>query len=322
LNTYLKLTAASLALGISASAAAADCGEVTITEMNWSSAAMVTAVSKFFLEQGYGCEVTALPSSTVPAVTSVAETGQPDILTEIWLQATPAYSDLEKEGKIITVANVLEDGGEEGWWVPKYLVDEHPELAKLEGVLANPELVGARFNNCPEGWGCRIRWDNLLPVYGVEEAGIEIFNHGSGETLAASLASAYESKEPWFGYYWGPTSILGKYPMVKVDRGPYNEEAFTCATTEDCANPQPTGDAPAPVVTGITPSLQEREPEVAEFMSNVVFPNQVMSQLLAWQEENNASSEETAVFFLTNHQDIWADWLNDEAKSKLAALIK
>ena len=26
--------------------------------------------------------------------------------------------------------------------------------------------------------------------------------------------------EPWFGYYWGPTAVLGKYKMTKVDIGP------------------------------------------------------------------------------------------------------
>ncbi|MEZ5906119.1 MAG: glycine betaine ABC transporter substrate-binding protein [Geminicoccaceae bacterium] len=66
--------------------ARADCGEVTI-EMNWASASVVTAVSKFLMEEGYGCAVTVVPSDTVPAVTSVAETGKPDIVTELWINS-------------------------------------------------------------------------------------------------------------------------------------------------------------------------------------------------------------------------------------------
>lgn len=54
------------------------CGEVSITEMNWASAGIVTGVSKFVMEQGYGCKVTVVPSNTVPAIASVAETGKPD----------------------------------------------------------------------------------------------------------------------------------------------------------------------------------------------------------------------------------------------------
>ena len=155
----LKLSAIafamSAAIGGGASDAHADCGEVSITEMNWASASVVTIVAKFIMEQGYGCKVSVVPSDTVPAATSLAENGEPDIATEMWINSAPVYQKLEAEGKVKTIANVLSDGGAEHWLVPKYLADKHPELKTIEGVLANPELVGGRFHNCPEGWGCR-----------------------------------------------------------------------------------------------------------------------------------------------------------------------
>ncbi|MCW0001897.1 ABC transporter substrate-binding protein [Pararhizobium sp. YC-54] len=300
----------------------AECGKVTITEMNWASGAITTGVAKFLMEQGYGCTVTVVPSSTIPAVTSVAETGEPDILTEIWVSTVPAYKDLEKAGKIKTVAKVFSDGGEEGWWIPAYLAEEHPELKTLDGVLKNPELVGGRFYNCPEGWGCRTRWDNLIPVYGFKEHGIEVFNPGSGETLATAIASAYQDKKPWFGYYWGPTSILGKYPMVRVDRGPYDAAAFACASQPVCADPKPTGDVATEVLTGITTAFEKREPEIAKLLSNLSFTNPQMNDLLAWQEDNKASTQETTVYFLTKYKEVWKSWLSPEAAEKLAELTK
>ncbi len=87
-------------------AANADCGEVSITQMNWASSAIVTEVSKFIMANGYGCDVTGVPSDTIPAVTSVAETGEPDIVTELWLNSAPAYSKLEKQGKVKTLGDV------------------------------------------------------------------------------------------------------------------------------------------------------------------------------------------------------------------------
>ncbi|MDG1008683.1 MAG: glycine betaine ABC transporter substrate-binding protein, partial [Amylibacter sp.] len=85
-------TAAAVAATMSfgATTAYADCGEVSITEMDWASSAVVTAVATFLMEQGYGCTVQKVPSSTVPALTSLAETGEPDILTEVWANSTPA----------------------------------------------------------------------------------------------------------------------------------------------------------------------------------------------------------------------------------------
>ena len=58
-----KILMAGLAVVVSGTALAvptaakAECGEVSITEMNWASSQIITEVSKFLMEQGYGCTV-------------------------------------------------------------------------------------------------------------------------------------------------------------------------------------------------------------------------------------------------------------------------
>ncbi|WP_048599377.1 glycine betaine ABC transporter substrate-binding protein, partial [Nereida ignava] len=260
--------------------------------------------------------------STVPALTSVAETGEPDIVTETWVNSTPVYEELVSSGKLVEVADVLSDGGVEGWWIPQYLADAHPELLTLEGVMANPELVGARFHDCPSGWACDIINNNNIKAINLEGSGIERFQHGSGETLATAIAAAYSEQEPWFGYYWAPTSVLGKYPMVRVDVGAHDPEAHACNGTPDCATPTLSAYPTAKVKTAVSGTLTEREPEVVELMSNVSFTNAQMGEVLAWQADNNASYDEAAVYFLTNNKDVWSNWLNAEAKEKLSALLQ
>lgn len=303
-------------------AAKADCGQVSITEMNWASAAVVTAVSKFVMEQGYGCDVTVVPSSTTPAVTSVAENGRPDIVTELWVNTTPIYREIEAEGKAVTLGDVLSDGGVEAWWIPDYLAEAHPELTTIDGVLANPELVGGRFHNCPEGWACRVVNDSLVQAFDLEGNGIEVFNHGSGETLATSIAAAFEDEAPWFGYYWAPTSVLGKYPMVKVDVGEHVADVHACNANPDCEEVGKSAYPTSQVITAVTTTFAEREPEIADLMSHVSFTNERMGGLLAWQEENSASADETAAYYLSTYPNEWSEWLNDDAREKLSALLQ
>ena len=194
-------TVAVVSAGMFGTSAMADCGKVSITEMDWASSAVVTAVSKFLMEQGYGCEVQVVPSSTVPALTSLAETGEPDLLTEVWANSTPAYEGLLADGKLVELTNVLSDGGVEAWWIPAYLAESNPELTTWEGIMANPAAVGGKFNDCPSGWACDIINNNNLIALKAEEGGLERFQHGSGETLQTSIAAAYADKAPWFGYY-------------------------------------------------------------------------------------------------------------------------
>lgn len=319
-----KIAAAFVGLAaMPAAAHAADCGEVVMTEMNWKSSQVVTSIAKFVLEQGYGCAVTMVPSSTVPALASVAETGKPDIVTELWINGAPAYEGMEAEGKITTLTDVLSDGGVEGWWVPQYLVDAHPELATLEGILANPELIGGRFHQCPEGWGCQRANASKGAAAGLEGAGIEIFQHGSGETLAASIAAAFEDKAPWFGYYWGPTAILGKYPMVKISLGDYIPAVHKCDADPDCPNRgEKLSEYPvSPVKTVVTNSFATDHPAASEFMAKLSFTNAQMNGILAWMDENKATAEEAAVHFLTSDKELWMGWLNDDAKAKLSELF-
>ncbi|PRY93151.1 glycine betaine/proline transport system substrate-binding protein [Hasllibacter halocynthiae] len=321
MNTKLLAASGLTSMILAGGAVAQDCGEVSITEMNWASSAVVTAISDFLMTEGYGCTVNRVPSSTNPALASVAETGEPDILTELWVNAAPVYDRMSAEGSLVTLTDVLSDGGVEGWWIPNYLLEEHPELASLEGVLANPELVGARFHQCPDGWACKTVNGNLAEAAGLEENGIEVFVHGSGETMATSIAAAFENEEPWFGYYWAPTSVLGQYPMTRVDIGPYDEEAHACNGLEDCQDPQLSAYPQGKVVTVVTADFEEREPEIADLMRNVQFTNEQMNEILAWQEENNASAEEAAVHYLTTYSDVWPGWLSADARANLAALI-
>ena len=110
--------------------------------------------------------------------------------------------------------------------------------------------------------------------------------------------------------------------MVQVDLGEFSQEAHDCNALEDCADPQVNPYPPASVLTVVTSSFEEENPAVADFLGKMSFPADMMNALLAWQDENKASPDETAVYFLTTQKDTWSGWLNDAAKENLAVLLQ
>ena len=58
---------------------AAECGRVTIADMNWASAELAAYVDKFILENGYGCKVELVPGDTMPTTASMTEKAEPDV---------------------------------------------------------------------------------------------------------------------------------------------------------------------------------------------------------------------------------------------------
>ena len=79
----------------------------------------------------------------------------------------------------------------------------------------------------------------------MEKKGWVLVDPGSAAGLDGSIAKAADSGNTWFGYYWNPTSIVGKYNLQPVDFGvPFagRDNWDNCITLaeQDCASPKPT----------------------------------------------------------------------------------
>ncbi len=315
-----------LTLG-STQAQAAECGKVTIAEMNWNSASLMANVDRFILEHGYGCDAELIPGDTMPTGTSMIEKGQPDVAPELWSNSMKEALDKGVAEKRLRYAgNSLVDGGEEGFWVPKYLVDQYPEMATIEGVKQHAELFKhpedpdvSAFYSCPAGWNCQISSGNLFRALQLDKANFEIVDPGSSAGLSGSIAKANERKQGWFGYYWAPTAVLGKYEMVKVDfgSGVNKDEFMNCTTQTDCANPKATMYPPSPVHTITTEKFASRAPEAYAYFTKRGFTNADMNRLLAWMEDNQADGEETMYHFLEDYPQIWKGWVPAQVADKI-----
>ena len=323
-----KVIATSLLLAsASFSANASDCGKVTIADMNWNSASLLANIDRFVLEHGYGCEAELVPGDTMPTGTSMIEKGQPDIAPEFWSNSLKKALDKGvAEGRIRYAGKPLAEGGEEGFWVPQYMVDKDPSLATIAGIKANAKLFThpedpekSAFMGCPAGWNCQISSTNLFAAMKLGDVGFELLDPGSGAGLSGSIAKAYERKEPWFGYYWAPTAVLGKYKMVKVDFGSGIDEVEfkECITQLDCLTPKPTMYPPSAVDTVVTESFAQRSPEAIAYLSSRTLSNAQMNTLLAWMEDEQADGEYAVEHFLTSYEATWSQWVSPETAIKV-----
>jgi glycine betaine/proline transport system substrate-binding protein len=323
LATSLLLTCATASISIYAG----ECGKVTIADMNWNSATLIANVDRFILEHGFGCDAELVPGDTMPTGAAMVEKGQPDIAPEFWSNSMKEALDKGvAEGRIRYAGVTLSDGGEEGFWVPAYMVEKDPSLATIAGVKANAKLFKhpedpslSAFMGCPAGWNCQISSSKLFEAMELSADGFDLIDPGSGAGLAASIAKAYERKEAWFGYYWAPTAILGKYKMVKVDFGSgidvthFNE----CITQDDCLTPKPTMYPPSAVDSVVTERFAQNSPEALAYIAARSFTNAQMNTLLAWMEDQQADGEYTAEYFLTNYEDTWSKWVDTATAAKV-----
>ena len=204
----------------------ASCGKLVIAEQNWASAELMANVDKIILEKGYGCEVELIPGATMPTFTSMDEKGEPDMNPEQWANAV--YTPLKKavsEKRLIIANQAPITGLGEGWWITPGTVEKHPEIKGMTAmeILEHPEWFPSKedpskgaFVGCPAGWGCQLANANLFRAFEMEKKGWVLIDPGSAAGLDGAIAKASTRNENWFGYYWTPTSVVGKYGLVTV----------------------------------------------------------------------------------------------------------
>ena len=313
-------------------ASAAECGDVTIASMNWQSAEVLASLDKLILTAGYGCNASIIQGDTVPTITSMTEKSEPDVAPEGWVDLLPEVVNRGiKDGKLVGAAVALSDGAEQGWWIPKYLADAHPDIKTIQDALKHPDLFpdsenpgkGAVFNG-PQGWGGTVVTGQFFKAYGAEKAGFTLVDTGSAAGLDGSIAKAYERKEGWLGYYWAPTALLGKYAMVKLGHGvPYDAAEWKrCNTVADCADPKPNDWPKDKVQTLVTKKFADRAgSDVMDYLNKRSWSNATVNGLMAWMTDNQASGEDGAKHFLKEHPELWTKWVSPEAAKKIQASL-
>ncbi|MTI45856.1 glycine betaine/proline transport system substrate-binding protein [Roseibium hamelinense] len=330
MKTLFCACAASTAALLASPALAETCGDVSIAQMNWASAATMAQIDKIILEEGYGCNVDLTVGDSVPTFTSMTEKSDPDIAPEMWVNSI--REPLEKavnDGTLVIGGKVLKDGGPQGFWIPAELAERH-NLKTLDDVLARPDLFqGAddtskgAFFTCPSGWDCGPISANLLRAWQAEDKGFEIVPTGSSAGLEGSIARAMERGEGWFGYYWGPTALLGKYDMTLVDFGvPFNQAEWTrCTSVPDCSDPQKNAWERGEAYTLVTSEFAKSAGVAMDYIKQRGWDNKTASSVLAWIEENQADPSDGAYYFLENHADVWTAWVSAEVADKVKSAL-
>lgn len=332
-NLFAAAAIATVGLGFgSAAMAQEDCGEISMAEFNWASGELLAAVDKIILEEGYGCDVELVVGGTAPIFASMNEKGTPDIAGEQWVNAVRQLVDQAiDEGRLFAVNTAPITGLGEGWWVPPYTLEANPELKTALDIIERPDLFpwaedsskGA-IVGCPAGWGCQFVMNNLFQAYDMEAKGWVLVDPGSAAGLDGSIAKANERGENWLGYYWSPTSIIGKYNLQPVPFGVEyagDENWNGCISLETCIDPVKTSWIKSEVFTIVTDEFMQRGGPINEYLAARVYPGSVMGEMLVYMSEEQADGEDAAYEFLSRYENVWTQWVSPEVAAKVKASL-
>jgi glycine betaine/proline transport system substrate-binding protein len=290
----------------------AQCGSepIRLAVNKWVGAEANAAVAAVVMEQQMGCDVELTKIDEFPQFSAMAK-GDLDATLEVWPSVHPEeriqYID-DPDGGVV-------DGGELGilgnigWFVPSYVLDEHPEFASWEGIKGNESYFAT-----PES-GDQGQFLGSDPAFGyfdeaiIESLGLDLkWIAGGSETGSLSaLDKAFTAQEPLLMYFWSPHWALVKYNLVEVELPPFDDQCAEAALTADAAG-YDCDYADDVLYKAFSEQLQQDDPAALEFLSNMTWTAEDQNAV-ALDIEEGMSPEEAGKKWMDANPDVWQAWL-------------
>jgi glycine betaine/proline transport system substrate-binding protein len=209
-------------------AAAEECGTVTLNEQAWAGSTANTYIAKAVLEEDLGCEVEITKVAEIPVFQAMAD-GKVDAVLEDW-QHVDEYEQYIEKQKSVVMGGPLGVEGHIGWFIPQYLMDEHPEFETWKGLKGQEELF-----KTPEsgdqgmflgGDPSYVQKDKEL----IEALDLN-FKHvtaGAEPAQVARWSQLYKQEKPVIFYWYTPQYLNQEYDLAEVKLPPRTEANKDC----------------------------------------------------------------------------------------------
>ncbi len=213
-------------------------GEGIVLAVNpWTGSAVNANVAKVVLESlGTPVELIDLDEN---ATWVGMDDGSIDAVLEVWPSGHAADYETYITGKKSVVdLGLLGPSAKIGWYVPTFVVDEHPELATWEG-FKDPELAklfstaesGADLGQFLMGDPSYVTFDEQIIAN--LELPLKYVVAGSEAGLITSIQQAIDDKTPVLLQFWQPHWLQSKVDLTEVKLPDVTEECLASAEAAD-----------------------------------------------------------------------------------------
>ena len=311
-----------LGFGTACKSNSAKAVSIVIADDSWDSNKFHNALGKLVIENAYdGYKVSFSTASSAMNWISI-KNNDVDLHLEQWTDVIPTYDEDIRDGLVINVGVVVEDS-RQAVYVPRYVVEGDPSrkiapmapgLRRVEDIINYPHVFPddenpsrGRFYGSVPGWDADIYMHKRFMYLKLDEK----FNYvrlGSEAALAMSLVSAYNLGEPWLGYNYEPTWIVGKLDLIRLEDVPFEPEAFEEGKT---------GFSTQALVIICSREFPKKAPDLLEFLKKYRTGSARVSEALSYLDDTGSSHDDTAIWLLKKYDNLIDEWLPAANAKKL-----
>jgi glycine betaine/proline transport system substrate-binding protein len=275
----------------------------------WTGSDANVAVAQVLLEDklGYTVKTTKIDEyAQFPALAN----GQLSATLEVW----PSGHAKDYKKFITANAGVVDGGelgviGQIGWWIPTYMLTDHPELATWEGLKTDADLFKTAESGDKgqilDGDPSYVTFDQAI----ADNLGLDlkVVYGGSEAAELAALDAAYQKQDPILMYFWTPHWAQQKYDLTMIqlpevttaceDAAANDASKYTCAYPED------------DLYKAFNADLQSDAPAAFAMLSAMSYTNDDQNEI-ALDINNGMAPEDAAQKWVDANPEVWQPWVD------------
>ncbi|NNH30985.1 hypothetical protein C9413_16180 [Rhizobium sp. SEMIA 4085] len=314
---------------------------ITFYDGGWENIQISNAIAIYMIKHGFGRQAVDVDSN-VPKMQNAMRSGTMDVNLEMYNNLMAEWVSAQvTDGKIVELGETYESASQ-GFYVPTYVIKGDaargikplaPDLSSVQDLRKYLQAFRERdpdrqskFINCIPGWACREINLIKLATYGLDND-LKSIEPKTENELNETILKEYEAGRPFITYYWAPSALPTMIDLTLLKEPAYDPACW--AAIEKLLTPFQPG-VPAeracayetiPILKYATKKMVGENPDVVAFLRAMFIGSKTMGELAAYMHKQRATPDETALYFLRNHQTTWTKWVSDPVRSRVAASL-
>ncbi|WP_374293970.1 ABC transporter substrate-binding protein [Streptomyces olivochromogenes] len=277
---------------------------VTLSVQSWVGAQSNVAVAQYLLEHELGYRVDTVQVDEVPAWDALSQ-GRVDAIMEDW-------GHPDQEQRYVTDKRTIARGGDLGvtghigWFVPTYLVKQHPDITdwrnlnKYASLFRTPESGGK--GQLMDGSPSYVTNDKALVTN--LKLDYQVVFAGSEAAQITQIRQFAKEHKPFLTYWYTPQWLFKKVPMTEVKLPAYKEGCDADTAKVACAYPQ------TPLQKYLNADFAKDGGKAAAFLKKFRWTTEDQDRVSLMIADQKLTPQEAAKKWVDSHPQVWKAWLS------------
>lgn len=299
---------AATAIAVTASGAAARTNSkptITLATNSWEGSLANNVVAQYVIQNKLHYPVNLVTIDEIPAWTAMVQ-GKMSAVMEEWGHSAQ-YSQYVKKSHKVLNAGLEGPNGNIGWYVPTYLMKQHPELKTWQGVKKDWKMF-VTPQSSPQG-----QFLDGSPSYVTNDQALiknlkmnyKVVFAGSEAAQLTEIETLYKQKKPVLFYWYTPQYQNNIYKFSQVQLPKWTP---TCAKLKpakiNCAYP------PYHLYKVMAATLPKTAPAVAKFLKRFKWTSAEQNKVAYDLAVKHMSNDQAAAAFAKAHSAQIKSWLS------------